>query len=147
VDIRDKYFCNFTRAILRRECLKILAAGRFLNVNVRKKVLSFSTLGGLMAVIGCVQAHASFSNVAGIIIQKARSFGFQSVTLRAGGSIVLSNEEVTAVHHAYIEANGIRRDFGDQGPGTHTTMDFPHTGDFVVLCGVHPKMRLAVHVE
>ena len=97
--------------------------------------------------MGCVQAHASFSNVAGIIIQKARSFGFQSVTLRAGGSIVLANEEATAVHHAYIEANGIRRDFGDQAPGSHTRMDFPHSGDFVVLCGVHPKMKLVVHVD
>ena len=104
-------------------------------------------LSGLLAVLGCIQAHASFSNVAGIVIQKARQFGFQAVTLRAGGSIVLSNEEATAVHHAYIEADGIRRDFGDQAPGSRTTMVFPQRGDFLVLCGVHPKMKLSVHVD
>lgn len=107
----------------------------------------FIAISGLLGVLGCIQAHASFSNVAGIVIQKARQFGFQAVTLKAGGSIVLSNEEATAVHHAYIEADGVRRDFGDQAPGTQTTMVFAQRGNFLVLCGVHPKMKLAVHVD
>lgn len=107
----------------------------------------FVSLSGLLGVLGCIQAHASLSNVAGIVVQKARSFGFQAVTLEAGGSIVLSNEETTAVHHAYIEADGVRRDFGDKAPGSRTTMVFPKRGDFLVLCGVHPKMKLAVHVD
>lgn len=107
----------------------------------------FIAFSGLLGVLGCIQAQARFSNVAGIVIQKARQFGFQAVALQAGGSIVLSNEEVTAVHHAYIEADGIRRDFGDQAPGSRTTMVFPQRGDFLVLCGVHPKMKLAVHVD
>lgn len=107
----------------------------------------FVSLISLLGVLGGIQAHASVSNLAGIVIQKARSFGFQAVTLRAGRSIVLANEEATAVHHAYIEANGIRRDFGDQAPGSRTTMVFPERGDFLVLCGVHPKMKLAVHVD
>jgi plastocyanin len=107
----------------------------------------FIAISGSLGVIGSIQAHAGFSNVAGIVIQKARQFGFQAVTLKAGGSIVLSNEEATAVHHAYIEADGVRRDFGDQAPGTRTTMVFSQRGNFLVLCGVHPKMKLAVHVD
>lgn len=101
----------------------------------------------LTGCLGCLQADAETSNIAGIVIQKARRFGFQAVSLQAGGSIVLSNEEATAVHHAYIEADGVRRDFGDQAPGSRTTMMFPERGDFIVLCGVHPKMKLAVRVE
>jgi plastocyanin len=116
-------------------------------VSTWRKWPHFITLSGLLGVLGCIQAHASFSNVAGIVIQKARQFGFQAVTLQAGGSIVLSNEETTAVHHAYIEADGVRRDFGDQPPGSRTTMVFSQRGDFLVLCGVHPKMKLAVHVD
>ena len=107
----------------------------------------FAYAAGLTCCFGCLHAYAHAANVAGIVIQKARQFGFQAVTLQAGGSIVLSNEEATAVHHAYIEADGIRRDFGDQAPGSRTTMVFPQRGDFLVLCGVHPKMKLAVHVD
>lgn len=116
-------------------------------MSIRIKRPYVVSLSGLLGVLGCIQAHASFSNVAGIVVQKARSFGFQAVTLKAGGSIVLSNEEATAVHHAYIEADGVRRDFGDQAPGSRTTMAFSERGDFLVLCGVHPKMKLAVHVD
>lgn len=107
----------------------------------------FAYAAGLACCVGGLQAFAHGSDVAGIVIQKARHFGFQAVTLQAGGSIVLSNDDATAVHHAYIEADGVRRDFGDQAPGTRTTMVFPQRGDFLVLCGVHPTMKLAVHVE
>jgi plastocyanin len=126
---------------------KIYDAAWYVMISTWRKRPYFIAFAGLLGVLGCIQAHANFSNVAGIVIQKARQFGFQAVTLRAGGSIVLSNEEATAVHHAYIEADGIRRDFGDQAPGTRTTMLFPQRGDFLVLCGVHPKMKLSVHVD
>jgi plastocyanin len=113
----------------------------------QKTIKSFAFIFCLIGALWCIQAHAGFSNVVGIVIQKARSFGFQKVTLRAGGSIVLANEEETLVHHAYIKTDGVRRDFGDQGPGSRTTMAFPQSGDFLVLCGIHPNMKLSVHVE
>ncbi|MGU3362882.1 hypothetical protein ACLBWX_21380 [Methylobacterium sp. M6A4_1b] len=113
--------------------------------SIKRRV--FASAAGLACCLGCLQAYANASTVAGIVIQKARQFGFRAVTLQAGGSIVLSNEEATAVHHAYIEADGVRRDFGDQAPGSRTTMVFSQRGDFLVLCGVHPKMSLAVHVD
>jgi len=126
---------------------KIYNAARYVMMSKWRKRPYFLAFSGLLGIFVCMQAHASFSNIAGVVIQKARQFGFQAITLRAGGSIVLSNEEATAVHHAYIEADGIRRDFGDQAPGTRTTMVFSQRGDFLVLCGVHPKMKLAVHVD
>jgi plastocyanin len=112
---------------------------------IKRRVFAYAA--GLACCLGCLHAYAQASDVAGIVIQRARQFGFQAVTLQAGGSIVLSNEDATAVHHAYIEADGVRRDFGDQAPGTRTTMVFPQRGDFLVLCGVHPTMKLAVRVD
>ncbi|MCJ2074516.1 hypothetical protein MKK68_02445 [Methylobacterium sp. E-016] len=116
-----------------------------MGASIKRHVLA--SAAGLACCLVCLQAYANASTVAGIVIQKAKQFGFQAVTLQAGGSIVLSNEEATSVHHAYIEADGVHRDFGDQEPGSRTTMVFPQRGDFLVLCGVHPKMKLAVHVD
>jgi plastocyanin len=38
-------------------------------------------------------------------------------------------------------------DSGDQQPGTRTDITFATPGDFEVLCAIHPKMRLVVHVN
>ncbi len=36
---------------------------------------------------------------------------------------------------------------GDQLPGSQTDIVFSVPGTFNVLCGIHPKMRLVVHVK
>ena len=38
-------------------------------------------------------------------------------------------------------------DSGDQEPGSKTDVTFPVAGDFDVLCAIHPKMKLTVHVQ
>jgi plastocyanin len=37
-------------------------------------------------------------------------------------------------------------DSGDQQPGSKFDVTFSVPGDYTVLCGIHPKMKLAVHV-
>jgi plastocyanin len=32
-------------------------------------------------------------------------------------------------------------------PGSKVDITFPAAGDFNVLCGIHPKMKLSVHVD
>jgi plastocyanin len=51
------------------------------------------------------------------------------------------------MHHAYVESDTLKFDSGDQKPGSRTSVTFPMRGDFQVLCGIHPKMKLAVHVK
>ena len=38
-------------------------------------------------------------------------------------------------------------DSGDQEPGSKTSVKFPVAGTFDVLCAIHPKMKLTVHVK
>ena len=38
-------------------------------------------------------------------------------------------------------------DSADQTPGSRTNIAFPILGEFFVLCAIHPKMRLRVHVK
>lgn len=103
--------------------------------------------GGVLAILGAVQAQAGLSQVVGIVVERSMTFGFQQIVLRPGGSVVLENEDATAVHHPYIESEDATRDFGDQEPGSRTTMTFPDRGTFDVVCGIHPRMKLTVIVR
>ena len=63
------------------------------------------------------------------------------------GALVIVNDDGDLLHHAYIESDAFSFDSGDQQPGSRTRIVFSVPGDFKVLCGIHPKMKLAVHVH
>jgi plastocyanin len=46
-----------------------------------------------------------------------------------------------------VDSAAFSFDSGDQKPGSITPVTFPATGDFNVLCAIHPKMLLVVHVR
>ncbi len=57
------------------------------------------------------------------------------------------NDDGDLLHHAYVDAPNFSFDSGDQQPGSKTNITFTVAGDFEVLCAIHPKMRLSVHVQ
>ncbi len=48
---------------------------------------------------------------------------------------------------APARAASLHFDLGEQAPGQAIEERFTTTGAFTVLCGIHPKMRLAVMVR
>jgi len=82
-----------------------------------------------------------------LVSQKGRHFNPQQMTLTTGQSIVIVNDDADLMHHAYVESEDFNFDSGDQQPGSRTLITFTVPGDFKVLCGIHPKMKLAVHVQ
>ncbi|QEE42972.1 methylamine utilization protein [Methylobacterium sp. WL64] len=82
-----------------------------------------------------------------LISQKGKQFGPRDVALRIGEHITIINDDANFVHHAYVDTEEFAFDSGDIEPGARTVITFPQEGDFTVLCGVHPKMRLAVRVR
>ena len=82
-----------------------------------------------------------------IISQKGKRFGPGDVALRVGEHITVVNDAENFVHQAYVESETFAFDSGDIEPGFRAVITFPTEGDFTVLCGVHPKMKLAVHVR
>jgi plastocyanin len=97
---------------------------------------------GIAMLPNCLSADADL-----VVSQKSRMFHPGSVNLPKGGSLVIVNDDGDLLHHAYVESDSFNFDSGDQQPGTHTRVTFPVAGDFKVLCGIHPKMKLLVHVE
>ena len=92
-------------------------------------------------------AVASLPDAEHIVSQKGKRFGPEAVNLRSGDRVTIVNDDSDFVHHAYVESDAFAFDSGDIEPGGRAVITFPKEGDFLVLCGVHPKMRLAVHVR
>jgi plastocyanin len=81
------------------------------------------------------------------ISQKGRQFHPGEINIKRGETLEIVNDDGDLLHHAYIDSPKLSFDSGDQQPGSRTDITFPASGDFEVLCAIHPKMRLVVHVN
>ena len=81
------------------------------------------------------------------ISQKGREFHPGEITIKRGDAIQIVNDDADLLHHAYVDSDKFTFDSGDQKPGSITPITFTVAGDFDVLCAIHPKMRLVVHVQ
>jgi plastocyanin len=81
------------------------------------------------------------------ISQKGRQFHPGEISIKRGETLQIVNDDGDLLHHAYIDSPKFAFDSGDQQPGSRTDITFPMLGDFDVLCAIHPKMRLVVHVN
>jgi plastocyanin len=99
---------------------------------------------------GALTALATFT-VAALpqytISQKGREFHPGTITITRGETINIVNDDADLLHHAYIDSPKFSFDSGDQKPGSITPVTFTVAGDFNVLCAIHPKMLLVVHVK
>src|SRR5450631_3496537 len=103
---------------------------------------------GLVAVL--VTGAGTLAGVAAAqysVSQKGRAFTPLDVTLKRGETVLIVNDDADLRHHAYIDSAKFTFDSGDQEPGSKTNIAFPVAGTFEVLCAIHPKMKLIVHVE
>jgi plastocyanin len=81
------------------------------------------------------------------VSQKGRQFHPGEMTIKRGDSVEIVNDDGDLLHHAYIDSPQFSFDSGDQKPGSKTDIAFSVAGDFNVLCAIHPKMKLVVHVR
>ena len=81
------------------------------------------------------------------VSQRDRQFMPGTLSVKRGQTVRIVNDDADLLHHAYIESDTFNFDSGDQEPGSKTDIVFSVHGDFKVLCGIHPKMKLFVHVN
>lgn len=101
-------------------------------------------VGGLVAVSGSLTVLAQSEIV---VSQKGRMFHPHEISIKRGKGILIVNDDADLLHHAYIDSSAFKFDSGDQEPGSKTKITFPANGTFDVLCAIHPKMKLIVHVD
>jgi plastocyanin len=98
-----------------------------------------------VTALGSLAGFAAASQYS--VSQKGREFTPLEVTLKRGDSVLIVNDDADLQHHAYIDSDKFTFDSGDQEPGSKTNVVFPVAGTFEVLCAIHPKMKLVVHVQ
>ncbi len=81
------------------------------------------------------------------VSQMGRQFRPGEITIKRGETLQIVNDDGDLRHHAYVDLAQFKFDTGDQEPGSKTDVTFPVAGDFDVLCAIHPKMKLVVHVK
>ena len=81
------------------------------------------------------------------VSQRGRTFLPGDLVINRGDIVRIVNDDGDLLHHAYIESDRFNFDSGDQEPGSKVDITFTATGNFTVLCGIHPKMKLLVHVN
>jgi plastocyanin len=103
----------------------------------------------LIVAVGvlCLTTSAGLAQPKYIVSQKGRQFHPDELTIKSGETIEIVNDDGDLRHHAYIKSSTFNFDSGDQEPGSKTDVTFPVKGDFNVLCAIHPKMKLVVHVK
>jgi plastocyanin len=103
-----------------------------------------TALAGLACVIPVVAALAAGPY---IVTQKGQTFHPGTLTINRGDTVEIVNDDGELIHHAYVDSKTFSFDSGDQEPGSKTDIVFSVPGTFMVLCGIHPKMRLDVTVK
>jgi plastocyanin len=99
-----------------------------------------AVLIGLATLVGLASPQYSIS-------QKGREFRPGEISIKHGETLQIVNDDADLLHHSYVDSPKFSFDSGDQQPGSKTEITFPVAGDFNVLCAIHPKMRLVVHVQ
>jgi plastocyanin len=108
----------------------------------RRSIAIAFTAGALTALGTAMAAVSDYT-----ISQKGREFHPGEITIKRGDTLKIVNDDADLLHHAYIDSPAFSFDSGDQTPGTVTPITFTVAGNFNVLCAIHPKMLLVVHVQ
>ncbi|MCJ2054197.1 hypothetical protein [Methylobacterium sp. J-070] len=108
-------------------------------------VVGMLTLAGSATVGGT--ALATLASTTRIVLQKGRQYLPTDLYLHRGDTITVRNGDESLIHHAFIESDRFSFDAGDQEPGTEMRLTLAEPGDFTIQCGIHPKMKLTIHVE
>jgi plastocyanin len=103
----------------------------------------------LLAVLGFAGAAswAAANSAPYLVSQRGRDFQPNKIVVKRGETVRIVNDDADLLHHAYIKSDKFNFDSNDMAPGSKVDIKFSVPGEFNVLCGIHPKMKLSVQVQ
>lgn len=101
----------------------------------------------LLAVLGFVGSMSWAASSPTQVSQRGRDFQPNQISIKRNDTVRIVNDDADLLHHAYVSSDKFNFDSSDIEPGGKVDIKFPVAGDFNVLCGIHPKMKLSVRVE
>jgi plastocyanin len=79
------------------------------------------------------------------ITQKGRVFSSESLTIKKGEALTFVNDD-TVPHNIISTSKGNEFNLGSQQPGASTDVTFKEPGEALVICAIHPRMKLTVNI-
>lgn len=73
-------------------------------------------------------------------------FSEKEVSLRAGDLLIFTNDD-DVIHNIGIRGADDTQDLGLQRPGATVSRRFNSAGSFLIVCSVHPRMRVKIDVS
>ena len=92
-----------------------------------------------------LQANASSEDMI-VISQKNRTYAPEAVSVKAGESIRIINDDIF-LHHAFVDDEDMEFDSGPMEEGETRDIEFSEPGEYDIKCAIHPKMKLTVTVD
>jgi plastocyanin len=107
---------------------------------MRLPSLTIITFTGLFIGIsvGALAANPS-------ITQKGRAFSSEEVSIKKGEILTFFNDD-SVPHNIMSTSKGNEFNLGSQLPGSTTDVTFKESGDVLVICAIHPRMKMMVRV-
>jgi len=102
--------------------------------------LRLAVTAGLIA--GTTVAFAAEHSVG----QKGKVFSETSLKIKRGDTVVFVNDD-NVTHNVLSNSPGDQFNLGAIGPGNSTPVTFDKAGEVLVVCAIHPTMKLTLTVS
>jgi plastocyanin len=79
------------------------------------------------------------------ISQKGRAFSESDVTIKKGDKLLFVNDD-SVTHNIMSNSPGNEFNGGAMAPGVSTPITFNDEGQIMVICAIHPRMKMTVNV-
>ncbi len=101
-------------------------------------------LAAAAAAVIVAASIAAFADDA-VVHEKGRAFSVAEISVKKGQPLLFANDD-SVPHNAMSVTPGAEFNIGSQAPGSSTPVTFDHAGDVMVICAIHPRMKLTVKV-
>ena len=79
------------------------------------------------------------------VMQKGRAFSSEEVSIKKGETLTFLNDD-SVPHNIMSTSKGNEFNLGSQLPGSSTDVTFKEGGEVLVICAIHPRMKMLVKV-
>ncbi len=101
----------------------------------------------LTCVLCCLVITGGARAVQQGISQKGKTFAPDELSQAVGDKVRITNDD-TIPHNIQVNSpDGESRNMGLQMPGDHAMIAVEKPGDYMIRCGIHPKMKLVLHAR
>jgi plastocyanin len=77
--------------------------------------------------------------------QKGKVFSESAITIKKGDIVVFVNDD-NVTHNVMTIGSVADFNIGSQAPGVSTPITIEKPGEFMIVCAMHPRMKLVVNV-